>query len=81
MRKSNIPAEKLLPFEIIEAATKGDLDALAAVLNHFEGYIASRSTRIFYDEFGRSYHCVDQELKQRIENKLTARIIQKFKAV
>ncbi len=42
MRKSNIPVEKLLPFEIIEAATKGDLDALAAVLNHFEGYIASQ---------------------------------------
>lgn len=81
MKKSAIPVNQLLPFKTIEAATRGDLDALAAVLKHFEGYIAAKSTRIFYDEFGRSYRCVDPELRQRIENKLTARIIQKFKPV
>lgn len=79
MRKSKIPEEKLLSYEAICSAVNGDSEALAAVLCHFDGYISAMSTRIFYDEFGRSYRCVDQELKQRIESKLIARIIQKFK--
>lgn len=78
MGQSRIPEEKLLPFEVIEAATQGDPEALAKVLAHFEGYIATMSTRIFYDEYGQSYRCVDYDLKRRIESKLVARIIQRF---
>ena len=54
-RKSNIPEEKLLPYDAICAATRGDPDAMAEVLRHFDGYISLRATRIFYDEYGQSY--------------------------
>lgn len=79
MRKSKIPEERLLPFHTICAATNADPEALAAVLRHFDGYIATMSARIFYDEYGQSYRCVDHELRQRIENKLCERIIGRFK--
>lgn len=79
MRCSNRPEENLLPFEVIQAATQGESEGLAKVLKHFEGYIGKMSTRIYYDEFGQSYYHVDPELKQRIECRLVAQIIQKFK--
>ena len=43
-RKSNIPEEKLLPYDTICAATRGDPDAMAEVLRHFDGYISLRAT-------------------------------------
>lgn len=79
MRCSELSEGRLLPFEVIKAATEGDSEALARVLKHFEGYIAKMSTRIFYDEFGQSYLRIDEDLKQRIECKLMAQIILKFK--
>jgi len=79
MHCNEMPEDRLLPFDVIEAATKGDSEALAKVLKHFEGYIVKMSTRIFYDEFGQSYHHVDEDLKQRIECKLVSRIILNFK--
>lgn len=81
MGQSKIPEDKLLPLPVIEAATREDPDAMKQVLAHFEGYIAFMSVRIFYDEFGQSYRCVDYELKRRIENKLADRIVQKFKPI
>lgn len=79
MRYSKQPEESLLPFETILAATRGNPEALANVLKHFESHIAQMSTRIFYDEFGQSHRCIDYELKQRIECRLMAQIIMKFK--
>ena len=79
MRKSKIPEERLLSYETICAAAEADPEALAAVLRHFDGYIAAMSSRIFYDEYGQSYCGVDVELKQRIQNKLIARIMERFK--
>lgn len=64
-RKSSIPEEKLLPYETICAATRGDPDAMTKVLRHFDGYISYQATRIFYDEYGQSYRGVDAELKQQ----------------
>ena len=40
----------LLPFHTIKAATEGDVEAINAVLKHYEGYIASLSVRKLYDE-------------------------------
>lgn len=79
MRYSKQPEESLVPFEVIQAATQGDPEALASVLKHFEKDIAQKSTRIFYDEFGQSHLCVDYDLKQRIECRLMAQIILKFR--
>lgn len=77
-RKSSIPEEKLLPYETICAATRGDPEAMDEVLRHFDGYISHKATRIFYDEYGQSYCGVDVELKQRIQNKLIARIMERL---
>lgn len=76
--RSQIPEKQLLPFETIVAAKAGDSDALAAVLNHFRGYINTKATRKFYDGNGLSYDGIDSELRQRLEIKLVTRIIQKF---
>lgn len=79
MKHQQRPEDQLLPFSIIESATQGDPDAISSVLNHFDGYIATLSTRTLYDEYGRSYRCLDPELKKRMEAKLIIRILQKFK--
>ena len=78
-KKSSIPEENLLPYETICAASRGDQDAMAEVLQHFDGYISYRATRIFYDEYGQSYRGVDAELKQHIQDKLVARIMERFR--
>ena len=79
MRSNELPEARLLPFDVIVAATRGESEALAQVLKHFEGYIAKMSTRIYHDEFGQSFPGVDEELRQRIECRLMAQIILKFK--
>lgn len=79
MRYSKQPEESLVPFETIRAATQGDPEAMAKVLKHFESDIAQKSMRLFYDEFGQSHRCIDYDLKQRIECRLMAQIILKFK--
>ena len=37
-------------FQMIRAASNGDIEAINAVLKHYEGYIAALSTRKMYDE-------------------------------
>ena len=39
----------LLPFPIILAASQGDTEAISKVLEHYEGYIITLSTRTLYD--------------------------------
>ena len=73
MHYSKQPEKSLVPFDVIQSATQGDPEALAAVLKHFEKDIAQMSTRIFYDEFGQSHRCIDYDLKQRIECRLMAK--------
>lgn len=65
----------LLPFHIIKAASEGDIEAIHAVLRHYEGYIASLSTRRLYDEYGQLHYCVDETLRRRLETKLITRIL------
>lgn len=72
------PEAQLLPFSTIEAAKRGNADALSAVLKHFERYIVTLSTRELRDEYGSTYRCLDPDLKRRLEAKLIVSIIQKF---
>lgn len=65
----------LLPFEIIEEAVTGDVDAINTVLRHYERYILTLSTRTLYDETGTPHLCVDEELKRRLETKLITKIL------
>ena len=67
--------KKLLPFHIIKAASEGDVEAINTVLKHYEGYIASLSTRIMFDEFGQVHYCVDETLRRRLETKLITKIL------
>lgn len=66
---------KLLPYAVIRAAAQGDPEAIAAVLRHYEGYIAKLSQRRLRDEAGNRYLCVDETLRQRLEIKLIAGIL------
>ncbi len=77
MNKKSRQAKKvnLLPFHIIKAASEGDIEAIHVVLKHYEGYIASLSTRRLYDEYGQLHYCVDETLRRRLETKLITKIL------
>ena len=70
-QKLRTPRYKLLPYATIQ----GDPDAIAAVLRHYEGYIAKLSTRRLFDEMGNVYLCVDETMRRRLEIKLIAGIL------
>ena len=73
--KPNKAASSLLPYSTIEAATYGNVDAINAVLRHYERYIAALATRTLYDENGAPHLCVDEEMKRRLETKLITKIL------
>lgn len=74
-KSSRTPRYALLPYATILAATQGDADAVAAVLRHYEGYIARLSTRRLYDEHGNVYSGVDEAMRRRLEIKLIAGLL------
>jgi len=65
----------LLPYPVLILATGGDVDAINAVVKHYEGYIAVLATKQLYDERGNTYLCVDEGLKRRLETKLITGIL------
>ena len=64
-------AASLLPYSTIEAAASGNVDAINAVLKHYERYIAALATRTLYDENGVPHLCLDEEkvCRMRIQEK------------
>jgi hypothetical protein len=78
MKATSRNENQLLPYETIEAATRGDITAINSVLAHFDGYIATLATRTLYDEHGCPCQYLDPELKRRLETKLIVRVL-KFK--
>ncbi|HAG08594.1 MAG TPA: helix-turn-helix domain-containing protein [Desulfotomaculum sp.] len=75
MVKTSPSRKNLLPFPVIAAAAGGNIDAINAVLKHYEGYIAALSTRQLYDENGNPHLCANPELRRRLETKLIAKIL------
>ena len=74
-------ANNLLPFPVLVSAMSGDIEAINAVLKHYEGYIAVLSTRQLFDEQGNPHLCVDDGLRRRLETKLITGILAfEFKA-
>ena len=61
-------ANNLLPFPVLVSAMGGDIEAINAVLKHYEGYIAVLSTRQLYDEQGNPHLCVDDGLRSCIQH-------------
>ena len=68
--------DNLLPFGIIETAASGDVDAINAVLKHYEGYIIVLSTKRLFDEQGNPYMMVDNEMRRTLETRLIVKIMQ-----
>ena len=65
----------VLPYSTIEAAASGNVDAINAVLKHYERYIAALATRTLYDENGVPHLCLDEEKVCRMRTKLITKIL------
>lgn len=66
---------KLPEFETIQAAIKGDVDAINQILCYFQPFIQSECKREYKDEFGRTYYVTDEYMKRRLETKLITKIL------
>ena len=66
---------RLLPFCVIEAATKGDILAIHKVLNHYDRYITKLSIRKMKDKFGSVHYGVDETLRRRLQSRLLTTIL------
>ena len=69
-QKNELPS-----FEMLKAATEGDVDAINGMIKHYESYILHLSTRKMYDEYGQIHYCVDETLRRRLETKLIVKIL------
>jgi hypothetical protein len=69
---------KLVPYNVIAAATSGDVDAINKILKHYDGYIKVLCTKIFFDDYGNPHYCVDEDMRRILETKLITQIL-KFK--
>ncbi len=70
---------KLLSFNTILEATKGEPLAMEKVIEHFKGYMITLSTRKLEDEYGNTYSYVDESIYRRLELKLITAVVTKFK--
>lgn len=65
----------LLPYPVIIAATKGDPDAMAIVMQRYESYIADLSMRKLRDERGNTYFGIDGDIRDRLRSKLMEAVL------
>lgn len=70
---------KLLPFQTILDASKGNPLAMESVLLHFKGYMVTLATKKLTDEFGNTYSYVDDSIYRRLEIKLITAVATKFR--
>lgn len=70
---------KALPLSVMLAAMEGNGEALAAVVDHYKGYIRYLAMRPLKDEYGNEYLCVDEDMRLRLEAKLIHSIVTGFK--
>ena len=66
---------KLLPFHVISAATKGDIEAIGLILAHYDRYISSLCTRKMIDENGNVHSYVDEEMRNCLKIRLIKRTL------
>lgn len=76
MMNSDFDERGLLPYPVIVAATKGDPDAMKAVLRHYEGQIAALSIRKLRDERGNTYFGVDRDIYDRLRARLIKAVLE-----
>ena len=75
MKNAKSQKNELPSFEVIKAASEGDVDSINALLKHYETYITNLATRKMYDEYGQIHYCVDETLRRRLETKLIVKIL------
>ena len=75
LMNSKSQTKNLVPYPVIVLAAGGDVDAINAVLKHYEGYIAVLATKKLYDDYGNPYLCVDDGIRRRLETKLITAIL------
>ena len=63
-----------LPYAVVEAAVRGDAEALEKVLECHNSYICKLCTRKVYDDMGNLHYEVDWDMKSRIESMLVRAI-------
>ena len=66
---------ELIPYPVIAVAVQGDPDAVNQVIDHYSGYIAAMSVRKSYDKNGNVCFTVDEDIRRRLETKLTIAIL------
>ncbi|GAY78737.1 helix-turn-helix domain-containing protein [Sporolactobacillus inulinus] len=66
---------KMVPFDVIVAATDGDTDAINRVVKHYSGFITKRSLRPMKDDYGNHHMVVDEMLRGRIHTRLITKIL------
>lgn len=64
-----------VPFEIIINASKGDIQAITHIRNHFRPYIFKCSLRYMVDDTGKSKIVLDEMLFGRLETRLISKIL------
>lgn len=67
--------KRLLPYPVIEAAVRGEAEAVNEVIRHYSGYIATLCKRTGRDATGSLCTYVDDELRGRLETKLIISIL------
>lgn len=75
MKRTKSQKNELPSFDVIKAASEGDVGSINALLKHYETYITNLATRKMYDEYGQIHYCVDETLRRRLETKLIVKIL------
>lgn len=63
-----------IPYCMIEAAKRHDVEAADMILRHFESYMLYKSLNECEDEFGNAHSCVDDDFYYQARNALLSAI-------
>ena len=70
MRSRSVSEGKYISYDTLIAAKAGDVIAINTIVNHFRGYIISRSLRTAYRPDGSTYQYVDTDVQHKMETDL-----------
>jgi hypothetical protein len=76
MTEQSCKTSNMLPYSVILSATAGDVEAINAVLKHYEKYIASMQQKKTCRKDSCRCLCTDIELSSRLESKLATGILE-----
>ena len=66
---------RLVPYELIVSANRGNINAINSIIAFYSGNIATLSTRFCQDEYGNRYRFTDDTIRHRLETKLITKIL------